>query len=195
MFESLLSKCKGNHYTLCDNWMFLVKMEPFVARPIRYLEIGAYHGTNIICVAHSYAAHTESQLFCVDPWTSYTQYPEPTTGIEDTFQTFRQNLQQFPNVVQKLKAIRGYSHAVLPSFENDFFDLIYVDGNHQPEYVLEDGVLAFRKLKQNGIMIFDDYNFGGLDVTKRGIDAFLTAYRDRIEYIGFLGGQIFIRKK
>jgi hypothetical protein len=35
-------------------------------------------------------------------------------------------------------------------------DIIYIDGNHGPEYVLEDADLSFRKLK-NGIMIFDDY--------------------------------------
>jgi hypothetical protein len=36
----------------------------------------------------------------------------------------------------------------IPKFEDNFFDIIYIDGkNHEPEYVLEDAVLSFRKLK------------------------------------------------
>lgn len=195
MFKPILDKCKGNHYTLCDNWMYLVPVKDFAIRPIHYLEIGAYHGHNLITVGHTYANHPESKLFCVDPWENYEEYPETNPEIETTFQTFSTNVNQFPHLASRLTAIRNYSHKAIHHFQDDFFDLIFVDGNHQPEYVLEDGILSFRKLKKKGVMIFDDYNFGGLDVTKRGIDAFLTAYRDRIEYIGFFGGQIFIRKR
>jgi len=49
--------------------------------------------------------------------------------------------------------------------------------------VLEDGVLAFRKLKKGGILIFDDYGWGGEDVTARGINAFLSAYHKRMRRI------------
>ena len=35
-----------------------------------------------------------------------------------------------------------------PKFKDEFFDIIYIDGNHEPEYVLEDAVLSFRKLKK-----------------------------------------------
>ena len=55
---------------------------------------------------------------------------------------------------------------------------------HQPEFVLEDAVLSFRKLKRGGYLVFDDYGWGSADLTQRGIDAFLAAYRDRIELVG-----------
>ncbi len=54
----------------------------------------------------------------------------------------------------------------------------------QPEFVLEDAVLAFRKLRRSGYLVFDDYGWGSADLTQRGIDAFLAAYRDRIELVG-----------
>jgi predicted O-methyltransferase YrrM len=185
----------GQVFTLPNNWMVLVNPDPFVCRPIKYLEIGACCGANAICVAHTYAANPYSELHVIDPWEDYDEYPEYKNSQNTNYESFLANMKDFSNVSSKIKPHKGYSHEVVPRFENEFFDLIFIDGNHQPEYVLEDGVLAFRKLKKGGIMIFDDYNFMGLDVTKRGIDAFLTAYRDRIDYLGFYGGQIFIRKK
>jgi|UniRef100_A0A6C0BGS8 hypothetical protein len=57
-----------------------------------------------------------------------------------------------PSVSRNRRALpikRGYSNEQLLLLENDSFDIIYIDGNHEPEYVMEDVVLSFRKLKQN----------------------------------------------
>lgn len=70
-----------------------------------------------------------------------------------------------------------------------FFDIIYIDGNHEPEYVMEDAVLSFRKLKEGGIMIFDDYGW-----TQRGIDGFMRGYYKKIQIIGEFCTQVFIKK-
>lgn len=55
-------------------------------------------------------------------------------------------------------------------------------------------MLSYRKLKKNGILIFDDYGWGGPDLVKAGIDAFLSGYHKRINYIGQQDYQVFIRK-
>jgi len=59
---------------------------------------------------------------------------------------------------------------------------------------MEDAVLCFRKLKQNGIMIFDDYGWGGPDLTQRGIDGFLHGFHKKITVLGLENCQVFIRK-
>jgi predicted O-methyltransferase YrrM len=94
----------------------------------------------------------------------------------------------------KITVHRGYSNAEIIKLDDDFFDIIYIDGNHEPEYVLEDAVLSFRKLKKDGIMIFDDYGWGGPDLTQRGIDAFMSGYHKRIQRLGERNSQVFIRK-
>jgi len=98
-------------------------------------------------------------------------------------------------VSSKITTIRGYSNIEVPKFEDDFFDIIYIDGNHEPEYVLEDAVLSFRKLKKGGIMVFDDYGWGGPDLTQRGIDAFIRGYHKRIHVLGLKNTQVFVRKE
>ena len=82
----------------------------------------------------------------------------------------------------------------IPKLQDDFFDIIFIDADHEPHSVIEDAVLAFRKLKKGGILIFDDYEWGGPNMTKRGIDGFLSGYHKKIEKIGLQKDQLFIRK-
>ena len=43
-------------------------------------------------------------------------------------------------------------------------------------------------------MIFDDYGWGGADLTQRGIDGFLSGYHKRITCLGGRESQVFIKK-
>ena len=167
---------EGVSYRTADNWFSSV---PNLDGAIRYLEIGTFYGANLFSVGRSYASHPESRMYCIDPWTDYEDYPEYKGLQESVYESFSRNLES-SGQKEKITVVRGFSHVEIPKFEDDFFDIIYIDGNHEPEYVLEDAVLAFRKLKVGGYMIFDDYGWGGPDLTQRGIDAFRSAYHKRI---------------
>jgi len=167
---------EGVSYRMADNWYGML---PGFEGPIRYLEIGTFYGANLFSVGRSYAGHPDSRMYCIDPWIDYEDYPEYKNQQESVYDTFMRNLES-SGQKEKITVIRGFSHTEIPKFEDDFFNLIYIDGNHEPEYVLEDAVLSFRKLKVGGYMIFDDYGWGGPDLTQRGIDAFRSAYHKRI---------------
>jgi hypothetical protein len=122
-----------------------------------------------------------------------SMYPEYKNKQSHNYEIFIDNIEN-SGVKNKIIINRGYSNIEIPKFQDDFFDIIYIDGNHEPEYVLEDAVLSFRKLKKNGMMIFDDYGWGGPDLTQRGIDGFLSGYHKRIEYLGESNTQVFIKK-
>ncbi len=195
MLRQFTKQFKGTSFTLPDNWFYTMPYESFAERPIRYLEIGVLSGIHLMCVARTYASHPESQLHAIDPWTDYTEYPEYKGEQDSIFDQYKYNISLFPDVTPKITTHRGFSHEEIPKFEDQFFDIVYIDGNHQPEYVLEDAVLAFRKVKVGGYLLFDDYFFGGIDCTKRGIDGFLLGYKDRLEYVGFDQNQIFFKRK
>ncbi len=184
---------QGQQYRLADNWFQHVNLDEFQNRPIRYLEIGAFFGANLLSVANTYGKHAESKLYCGDPWEVYNDYPEYKGRQESTYSTFLENVEN-SGVKERIVINRGYSNIEVPTFEDEFFDMIYIDGNHEPEYVLEDAVLCFRKLKRGGIMIFDDYGWGGPDLTQRGIDAFLNGYYKKIQRLGIRESQVFVRK-
>lgn len=183
----------GIQYRLASNWFSTMPLEDYRDQPIRYLEIGTFYGANLISVAESYAYHPQSELHCIDPWMDYADYPEYKDQQDTIYDTFLQNIEQ-SGVKDKITVHRGYSNEKIPTFADNYFDIIYVDGNHEPEYVLEDAVLSFRKLKKEGIMIIDDYGWGGPDLTQRGIDAFLSGYHKRIQYLGIENTQVFIKK-
>ncbi len=184
---------EGKYWRLANNWCFYVKQEEFIDRPIKYLEIGTLYGANLISVAQTYGSHPETELHCVDPWEDYDEYDEYRGEQPTIYDTFQKNIDRF-GIREKVKEHRGYSHKLVPEFEDEYFDIIYVDGNHEPEYVMEDAVLSFRKLKKGGIMVFDDYGWGGFNRTLKGIEGFLLGYSNRYTFIGILGTQVFIRK-
>lgn len=182
---------EGGHYRLADNWFNFIPINTSI--PLKYLEVGTFRGANLLSVASTYGKHLDSELTCIDPWENYSDYPEYYNQQDNNYNMFIRNLERF-NEKNKIIVKRGYSNDIIPTLPNSYFDIIYIDGNHEPEYVLEDAVLAFRKLKLNGYIIFDDYGWGGPDLTKRGIDSFMNAYFKRIRILGHHNTQVFIQK-
>lgn len=173
-----MTSFEGVQYRLANCWFEHVPPAEYSNKPIRYLEIGTFYGANLLSVAKSYGLHPDSKLHCIDPWED--EQPK-------IYDTFMKNLNVLRDDKSKITVHRGYSHRVVHGFDDEMFDIIYIDGNHEPEYVLEDGVLCFRKLKIGGILIFDDYGWGGPDLTQRGIDAFTSGYHKRIRKLGLAG--------
>jgi predicted O-methyltransferase YrrM len=154
----LLSNFTGINYRLANNWYSNIDINDFKNKPINYLEIGCFYGANALSVAKSYGMHNDSKIYCVDPWEDYVDYPEYKNQQNTIYESFINNVEK-SGVKNKIIVKRGYSNSEIIKFEDNFFDIIYIDGNHEPEYVLEDAVLSFRKLKIDGILIFDDYNW------------------------------------
>jgi predicted O-methyltransferase YrrM len=189
----MLNNFSGTQYRVASNWFHHVNFNEYKDRPINYLEIGAFYGANLLSVANSYGLHPNSKLYCIDPWEDYEDYPEYKNRQSTIYEEFMKNVENSGSK-HKITINRGYSNKEVAKLEDYFFDIIYIDGNHEPEYVLEDAVLSFRKLKVGGIIIFDDYGWGGPDLTQRGIDGFLSGYHKRIQNLGELNSQVFVKK-
>ncbi len=181
---------EGEKYRLCNNWYDILSVNEYGNRPIKYLEIGSFYGANIISVTENYGSHPESQMYCIDPHTDYEDYPEYKGKQDKIYTSFLKNIEPY----KKIKHIRGFSNKEIPKFDDEFFDIIYIDGNHEPDFVLEDAVLSFRKLKHGGVLIFDDFGWHGAFSTTRGILGFIDAYQKKIQYLGEKETQVFIKK-
>jgi hypothetical protein len=51
----------------------------------------------------------------------------------------------------------GLSDAMLETFPDQYFDLIYIDADHSYQAVMQDAAVASRKIRPDGIVIFNDY--------------------------------------
>ena len=72
---------------------------------------------------------------------------------------YRQNLtallKKFKNSVSIYK---GYSHNILEDINLESVDFVFLDGGHSYETVKQDLNILIRKLKNNSIIVCDDYN-------------------------------------
>lgn len=139
-------------------------------KPINYLEIGVFKGDNIVDVSKSYCKHPESKIYCVDPWIDYVEYPEYKGKIQYIYDEFVKNMKQ-ENLWEKIQVYRDFSHNIVPTFENNFFDIAYVDGNHETDFVYKDAVMVFPKVKSDGYIVFDDYDW---PTVKTGVNNFVN---------------------
>jgi predicted O-methyltransferase YrrM len=80
--------------------------------------------------------------------------------------------------------MRGYSDDMISLLDDNSIDFCYIDGDHSPDQVYKDITNMFKKMKDKGIVLFDDYLWVVNDiVTKIGIDKFLLEYKGQYELL------------
>jgi len=145
---------------------------------VHYLEIGAYEGRSVVWMLENIATDQSARVTVVDV------FDRP---YKDKYFA---NLER-TGAADKVTTIANFSQVALRSLPLDSFDIIYIDGSHAKEDVLEDAVLSWRLLKEGGILIFDDYRWAGCfvegtcdaptDFPKTAIDAFTQCFADHLE--------------
>ena len=168
-----LNEFQGRKYGLASKWYSSI---PLPRKEINYLEIGCFHGSSVLSVLQTYGHHKNSKLYCIDPWEDYDEYPEYKGENSNNYDIFMKNISTHKDK-NKIIPIRGYSAKEIPKFQDNFFDMIYIDGNHEQPFVYEDAVLSFAKLKKGGYLIFDDYDWEGV---KLAVDEFQKKYPVRL---------------
>jgi SAM-dependent methyltransferase len=94
----------------------------------------------------------------------------------------------------QVRVHRGYSDVVLETLPDEYFDWIYVDGNHYYEFVKQDLELWFRKIKPGGLIAGDDYSEPGWweDGVRRAVDEFADSHG--VQWVTVKHSQFVLRK-
>ena len=163
---------------------------------INFLEIGSFEGMGTNYFIDNFLLGNNSLITCVDPWIKYSD--STVTKIsgwdnlinENTYDIFINNTKYNKN---KIIIKKGLSCDILPNMEK-IYDFIYIDGDHSEKAVWLDAVYSFKILRNNGIIIFDDYMWNTGDKSpKNAIDKFLDEYKNYIEVIS-INNQVTIKK-
>jgi len=155
---------------------------------LQYLEIGVREGRSFFWMLDN---------VLTDP-TSHA------TGI-GTFvdEHLLENLER-SGAADRAEIIQGFSQDELRKLPKDFYDVVYIDGSHTADDVLEDMVLSWALLKPGGLMILDDYGWDGAEdaggrpmpadlLPHIAIDAFLSTYRNFVQVV-FKEYQVALRR-
>lgn len=159
----------------------------FAGKPnLRFLEIGCFEGRSTTWLLDNILTDKTSNITVVDTFEGSMEHPSMGVDTSNIYETFKNNIGGFED---KVDIKIGKSGDILKKFElgKDSFDFIYIDGSHMAKDVLLDAVLSWDLLKSNGILVFDDYNWGQefkhIERPKLAIDTFLEIYKGEYELL------------
>ncbi len=183
-------------YQFSEDWFttrlpyWVPLLEPYMGKPgVQYLEVGVYEGRSLMWMIDRVLTHPESHATGIDIYLN-------DALIENIEQSGAKN---------RVTLIVGLSQVALRELPLESYDVIYIDGSHMADDVLEDIVLSWRLLKPNGLMILDDYLYTGsgdaggsptpAELRPRpAIDGFISAFRNSVEVV-YKDYQLGIRKR
>jgi hypothetical protein len=90
---------------------------------------------------------------------------------------------------------KGKSFDILNGFEDNYFDIIYIDGDHTYEGVKSDLKSSFLKTKNGGFICGHDYISSKFEGVVRAVNEFCTEKKLEINYITKDGCPTFCIKK
>lgn len=92
------------------------------------------------------------KLWCIDIWEKNYQLPNPDSSYQQTLN----NLSKYG--LNRFEIIKEGSPKSALRFEDDFFDFVYIDADHNYEAVVKDLEAWYPKVKNGGIFFGHDYS-------------------------------------
>lgn len=127
----------------------------FNGKEIISAEIGVFFGKNALEINKNLKV---KRLYLIDPYMKYEEYKEDTAY--NNLKEARKNahkINHFRNVIW----IEEYSSEAIKKI-NEKIDFLYVDGNHEYEYVKKDLELYWPKINKGGIISGHDIQYQGV---------------------------------
>jgi len=154
--QIVIDRCSPAKYYLIDNWRFDVsEHNPFDDTTENFSNFrGRVH------------------------WEHYGD--DPNAHQEQNYQNVKARFASNPAV----EIIRARSTEGIDRLPDGSLDVIYIDANHQYEYVLRDMLHARKKLKSGGLMVMDDFYEGpGGYEQNEGVMGAVNTFVKRNDYV------------
>ena len=154
------------------------------------LEIGSYEGRSALFFANLFK---DSQITCVDTWSGSDEHNDDFTKIENNFDLNVNELSK-KNKINKIKSTSN----IFFDNNNNYYDFIYVDGDHSNEQVFKDLENSWACQNSNGYLLIDDYMWWYYKDLKKNpasaINIFINKNQKNIKKL-LIWHQVLIQKK
>lgn len=120
-------------------------------------EIGVAHGEftdfliKELTPAHFYAL----DIFEMEKYPIHWGVPQEVIFHGKTHYDFYHD--RFASLGDRITVMKGSSTDTAPTLPDESLDMIYIDANHEYEAVSQEAAISARKIKPDGILIFNDY--------------------------------------
>lgn len=131
---------------------------------MRILEIGSMAGSSAMAMGYAvgrYSKH-KGKVFCIDVWDTMDKvgFNTKTVNIPNTYclnmyEVFSYNI-RISELSDIIVPFVGRSEHILPALKDNYFDLIYIDGQHTYDAVMLDISHAKRLIAPGGVICGDD---------------------------------------
>ena len=163
-------------------------------KPLNFLEVGIFHGVTSRNVCELlYIIHGENFKFTgIDLFSSeeskLSDEIAPKTKFSNPLKTIYYNYLQksdpysYESVIRLLSKfsdnvniIKGDSNQILRGIRPLLFDYVFLDGGHKYETVKNDLLNLTEVIRNNGIILCDDYNLSYAPGVKKAIDEYVSS--------------------
>lgn len=133
------------------------------------VEIGVQRGfySKVLC-----DANPQMKIYGVDPWESAENSKKNQPGKQTQNSTSQNTCDRiYKDAVKRLRPyskyhiLKEYSVDAAKRFEDESLDFVYIDGNHEDAFVLEDITIWSKKVRKGGIVAGHDY-YDTIDTAK-----------------------------
>lgn len=119
----------------------------------KILEIGSGRGGSLLTIG---LANSTALLTNIDRFENYTEATHEGAGKNGfSYGVFRANVREING---RVNTIKKWSDEAVVDIENNFYDMIFIDGNHGFDFVQRDIINYAPKLKDGGILCGHDYH-------------------------------------
>jgi len=155
------------------------------------LEIGSFEGLSALNILYHYK---NAKVTAIDLWNDCNINSEPLkVNFKETEERFDKNLENYSFVKIKKDSVIALREILRKKL---FFDIIYIDGSHNGEDILSDGIESYKLLSLGGLIIFDDiinYNKNITIQAYEGFQKFCEIHKNKIK-IQYLGNIAIVKK-
>ena len=140
--------------------------------PLVGVEIGVASGLNARSFMKFLNMH---HLYLVDPWIPYFEHAKRriyyVTSAWDRLEKARENLAPWSNQVTFIKKTSDEAVSWIPNV-----DFVYIDGNHDHEYVLRDLKNYYPKIRSGGVLGGHDFRLPQYEGVVNAVAEFAVEY-------------------
>ena len=152
-----------------------------------WVEIGAFLGKSIsYAVCQSLLRQKYYSFHTIDLWKPHMEtagfYQQFNVDENKLYEIFLKNINPIKNRVRYYKK-SSVETATL--FEDKSVDIIYIDGRHSYSSVTDDIKAWYPKMKESGVMGFDDYLNPNFEGCKKAIDEFVKEHNLELTLCGW----------